>query len=162
MPFTGADATRVKSSRPVWYLTYRLSYRDLVALMAERGVRVHHTSVMRWVIRFVPEYARRWNRRAKPANSSWRVDGRLFGHGQNRPTCTERSISTARRSSRCSGQIVASQRPKRSFARRWLTICPNGLGRSHSMAMCRAMSGSDSCAAKTPSGSSSWFERAST
>ena len=42
--------------------------------MAERGVRVHHTSVMRWVIRFVPEYEQRWNRRAKPANLPWRVD----------------------------------------------------------------------------------------
>jgi len=29
---------------------------------------------MRWVFRFVPEYAKRWNRRAKPAGSSWRVD----------------------------------------------------------------------------------------
>ena len=57
-----------------WYITYRLSYRDLVALMAERKIKVSHTTVHRWVIRFVPEYERRWNRRAKPANSSWRVD----------------------------------------------------------------------------------------
>jgi transposase-like protein len=28
-----------------WYITYRLSYRDLVALMAERGVIVSHTTV---------------------------------------------------------------------------------------------------------------------
>ena len=26
-----------------WYITYRLSYRDLVAMMAERGVVVAHT-----------------------------------------------------------------------------------------------------------------------
>lgn len=57
-----------------WYITYRLSYRDLVALMAERGLKVSHTTVHWWVIRYVPEYERRWNRRAKPANSSWRVD----------------------------------------------------------------------------------------
>src|ERR1700704_4501534 len=57
-----------------WYITYRLSYRDLVALMAERKIKVSHTTLHRWVIRFVPEYERRWNRRAKPANSSWRVD----------------------------------------------------------------------------------------
>ena len=30
-----------------WYLTYRLSYRDLVALMAERDVHVTHTTIMR-------------------------------------------------------------------------------------------------------------------
>ena len=31
-----------------WYITYRLSYRDLVAMMAERGVIVSHTTIMRW------------------------------------------------------------------------------------------------------------------
>ena len=30
-----------------WYITYRLSYRDLVAMMAERGVMVSHTTIMR-------------------------------------------------------------------------------------------------------------------
>ena len=39
-----------------WYITYRLSYRDLVALMAERGVPISHTTIMRWVIRYVPEF----------------------------------------------------------------------------------------------------------
>ena len=57
-----------------WYLTYRLSYRDLVALMAERDVHLTHATIMRWVFRFVPEYEKRWNRRAKPVGSSWRVD----------------------------------------------------------------------------------------
>jgi transposase-like protein len=57
-----------------WYLTYRLSYRDLVALMSEREVHVTHTTIMRWVLRYVPEYEKRWNRRAKPVGSSWRVD----------------------------------------------------------------------------------------
>jgi hypothetical protein len=57
-----------------WYLTYRLSYRDLVALMAERDVHLTHTTIMGWVFQFVPEYEKRWNRRAKPVGSSWRVD----------------------------------------------------------------------------------------
>ena len=30
-----------------WYITYRLSYRDLVAMMAERGVILSHTTIMR-------------------------------------------------------------------------------------------------------------------
>jgi hypothetical protein len=30
-----------------WYLTYRLSYRDLAAMMAERDVIVSHTTIMR-------------------------------------------------------------------------------------------------------------------
>jgi len=57
-----------------WYITYRLSYRDLVAMMAERGVTVSHTSIMRWVLRYVPEYERRWARFARPPGASWRMD----------------------------------------------------------------------------------------
>ena len=57
-----------------WYLTYRLGYRDLVGVMAEWGVHVSYTTIMRWVFRYVPEYEQRWNRRARPMGSSWRVD----------------------------------------------------------------------------------------
>jgi transposase-like protein len=57
-----------------WYITYRLSYRDLVAMMAERGVDVSHTTIMRWVLRYVPEFEKRWTRHARPVNSSWRID----------------------------------------------------------------------------------------
>jgi transposase-like protein len=57
-----------------WYITYRLSHRDLVAMMAERGIVVSHTTIHRWVIRYVPEFERRWNRFARPVNTSWRVD----------------------------------------------------------------------------------------
>src|ERR1022692_497447 len=32
-----------------WYVTYRLSYRDLVEMMAERGVKVAHSTILRWV-----------------------------------------------------------------------------------------------------------------
>jgi transposase-like protein len=30
-----------------WYITYRLSYRDLVAMMAERGFNLSHTTILR-------------------------------------------------------------------------------------------------------------------
>src|SRR5437773_3004239 len=56
------------------YITYCLSYRDLVAMMAERGVIISHTTIMRWVIRYVPEFEKRWNRFARQIGSSWRVD----------------------------------------------------------------------------------------
>lgn len=39
-----------------WYITYRQSDRDLVAMMAERGLVVSHTMILRWVIRYVPEF----------------------------------------------------------------------------------------------------------
>ena len=41
-----------------WYLTYRLNSRDLVAMMAERDIKVSHTMILRWVRRYVPEYER--------------------------------------------------------------------------------------------------------
>jgi transposase-like protein len=57
-----------------WYITYRLSYRDLVDMMAEQGVVVSHTTILRWVQRYVPEYEARWGRYARPVHNSWRMD----------------------------------------------------------------------------------------
>jgi hypothetical protein len=37
-----------------WYVTYKLSYRDLVAMMAERGVDLAHTTILRWVQHYIP------------------------------------------------------------------------------------------------------------
>ena len=44
-----------------WYLRYKLSLRDLVEMMAERGLDIAHTTIMRWVQRYVPEFEKRWN-----------------------------------------------------------------------------------------------------
>jgi len=56
-----------------WYLRYKLSFRDLVEIMAERGLSLAHTTIMRWVKRFTPEFCKRWDRFAKSAGRSWRV-----------------------------------------------------------------------------------------
>jgi transposase-like protein len=37
-----------------WYLRYRLSYRDVEELLAERGIAADHVTVFRWVQRFTP------------------------------------------------------------------------------------------------------------
>jgi len=57
-----------------WYLRYKLSFRDLVEMMGERGLSLAHTTIMRWIQRYVPEFERRWNRFARPMGRSWRVD----------------------------------------------------------------------------------------
>jgi transposase-like protein len=57
-----------------WYLRFKLSYRDLVEMMAERGLSMVHTTIMRWVHCYAPEFERRWNRFARPAGATWRVD----------------------------------------------------------------------------------------
>jgi transposase-like protein len=94
-----------------WYITYRLSYRDLVAMMAERGISVSHTTVMRWVLRYVPEFERRWSRYARRVDPSWRMDetavpvrgGRhylyravdKYGRSVDSLLCAERGIGAA-------------------------------------------------------------------
>ena len=57
-----------------WYLRYKLSFRDLVEMMAERGLSLAHTTIMRWIQRYAPEFDKRWNRFARPVGQSWRVD----------------------------------------------------------------------------------------
>ena len=57
-----------------WYLTFKLSSRDLVQMMAERGIAVAHTTILRWVLRYAPEFEKRWNRYAMPVGGSWRAD----------------------------------------------------------------------------------------
>ena len=59
-----------------WYLRYKLSLRDLVEMIpqgdflrgvAERGLSLAHTTIMRWVKRFTQEFVKRWNRFGMPA-----------------------------------------------------------------------------------------------
>ena len=57
-----------------WYLRFKLSFRDLVEMMAERGLSMAHTTIIRWLHHYAPELERRWNRFARPAGVSWRVD----------------------------------------------------------------------------------------
>jgi transposase-like protein len=53
-----------------WYITYRLSYQDLVDLMKDRAVHLTHSTILRWVARYVPEYEKGSHRFAKPVGTS--------------------------------------------------------------------------------------------
>ena len=57
-----------------WYLRFKLSFWDLVEVMAERGLSMAHAPTVRWVHHFAPEFERRWNRFARPVGASWRLD----------------------------------------------------------------------------------------
>jgi IS6 family transposase len=57
-----------------WYLRYCLSYRDLEEMMAERGLKVDHTTIYRWVQQYAPELEKRCKPHLKQTNDSWRVD----------------------------------------------------------------------------------------
>jgi transposase-like protein len=58
----------------VSHLQAQLRSRDLVQMMAERGITFTHTTILRWVQRYVPEFEKRWSRYARPVGDSWRVD----------------------------------------------------------------------------------------
>ncbi len=57
-----------------WYLAFKLSSRDLVQMMAERAILLAHTTILRWLQRYVPDFEKRWLAYALPVGDSWRVD----------------------------------------------------------------------------------------
>ena len=58
-----------------WYLAYPLSYRNLKEMMEERGVRVNHSNIYRWVQKFTPKLEAAFRKgKKRPVGSSWRMD----------------------------------------------------------------------------------------
>ena len=53
-----------------WCLRHKLSYRDLVEMMAERGLSLAPSTILRWVQHYAPEFQKRWNRFARPVGGS--------------------------------------------------------------------------------------------
>jgi transposase-like protein len=51
-----------------------MSTDDARGFTAPLTIDLAHTTIMRWVQRFVPEFEKRWNRFACKAGRSWRVD----------------------------------------------------------------------------------------
>ena len=49
-----------------WYLRFKLSYRDLAELARELGVSVAPSTVLRWVVRYVPEFEKCWRAYERP------------------------------------------------------------------------------------------------
>src|ERR1700680_1499383 len=42
--------------------------------MADRGIRLTHTTILRWAQRYLPEFEKRWRRYTRPVGGSWRMD----------------------------------------------------------------------------------------
>ena len=57
-----------------WYTSFKLSLRDLVIMMADRGIPLTHTTILRWVQHYLPEFEKRWSRYARSVGGSWRMD----------------------------------------------------------------------------------------
>ena len=57
-----------------WYLRFGLSYRDVEELLADRGVEVDHTTVLRWVARFTPLFVEAARPCRHTSGDRWFVD----------------------------------------------------------------------------------------
>jgi transposase-like protein len=42
-----------------WYVAYPISYRQLDEMMEDRGAEVDHSSLNRWVLKYVPWFCRK-------------------------------------------------------------------------------------------------------
>ena len=69
-----------------WYLRFKLSLRDLVEMMAERGLSMAHTTIMRWVQHYTPEFEKRWKRFARAVG---RAGLRFVCRRRGRPPASE-------------------------------------------------------------------------
>ena len=57
-----------------WKLAYPLSYRNIEELMEERGVRLDHSTVQKWVVHYAPQLENAFRKRKKLVGISWRMD----------------------------------------------------------------------------------------
>jgi transposase-like protein len=97
-----------------WYLAYNLSLRDLEEMMAERGIRVDHSTIHRWVIRFSPLLLEQFNHRKRAVTGKWHIDE---GFGVAGDIYTAPSTASVTRSNSSSASIVTGWPPSASSAR---------------------------------------------
>jgi putative transposase len=57
-----------------WYVAYALSYRDIEELLNERGVKIDHATLQRWVVEYSPESMEQARKVMKSSADSWRMD----------------------------------------------------------------------------------------
>ena len=58
-----------------WYLAYALSYRDVEELALERGLKVDHSTINRWVIDYSPQLEESFRKcHKRPVGISWRMN----------------------------------------------------------------------------------------
>ena len=79
-----------------WYLRYKLSFRDLVEMMAERVLSLAHTTIMRWVRRCSSEFVKRWNRLEDPVVARGESMRPISRYAANGSTSTEPWIKLRR------------------------------------------------------------------
>lgn len=104
-----------------WYLAFPISYRDLAAMLSDRGVTVDHTTLFRWVQAYAASLEQRVRRHLRLCTGSWRVD-ETYIKVKGAWTYLYRAVDSL-------GQTIdfllsprrdaTRRRPSGSFARRW-------------------------------------------
>jgi len=58
-----------------WYCAYPLSYRNIKEIMAERGIKIDHSTLNRWVIQDAPKLEKAFHKKKKrPADHGRMLD----------------------------------------------------------------------------------------
>src|ERR1041384_663050 len=57
-----------------WYVAYPLSTRHVEELVEARGVKVDHSTINRWVVKYSPQLEEAFHRRKRSVWVSWRMD----------------------------------------------------------------------------------------
>jgi putative transposase len=57
-----------------YYLAYKLSYREIEAIFAERNIHFDHSTLNRWVLKYSPPLEANFRIRKRKVADSWRMD----------------------------------------------------------------------------------------
>ena len=57
-----------------WYLAYTLSYRDIEEMLSERGIKVDHSTLNRWVLHFAPKLEAKFQKRKRRPGNRLKLD----------------------------------------------------------------------------------------
>jgi len=57
-----------------WYCAYSLSYRNIEAMMAERGIKVEHSTPNRWVVHYAQKLENAFHKKKKLLGDRWLLD----------------------------------------------------------------------------------------
>lgn len=57
-----------------YYLAYKLSYREIEEMFAERNIHFDHSTLNRWVIKYAPQLEAVFRKIKRRVSGSWRMD----------------------------------------------------------------------------------------
>jgi len=82
---------------------------EILEMMAARGIGVAHTTILRWVTRYVPEFEKRWNRFARSSGAARRWPGSSRSRARlSRSWASSWLTGSVRDNSRSAAGVVAA------------------------------------------------------